>query len=184
MELLKTSWVEDTTASFPPRILRRMVREATKSPRITVQAFLASWGHQVSKSIIRRHLHNQSLIVRVARRKTFLTTRHRRKRLEFAKRHLHYDWNKVLRVNETKIESFCQVQHRYVWRRNRDGYKEKHLIPTVKYGGGSVMFWGCFNSIGPGALVRIDCIMNSTKYLAILAENLVPSARRLGLGRR
>ena len=68
--------------------------------------------------------------------------------------------------------------------RNRDAYKEKHLIPTVKYGGGSVMFWGCFNSRGPGTLVRIDGIMNSTKYQAILAENLVPSARRLGLGRR
>ena len=145
---------------------------------------MASWGHQVSKSTIRCHLHNHSLIGRVARRKPFLTTRHRRKCLEFAKRHLHYDWNKVLWSDETKIESFCQVQHQHVWRRNRDAYKEKHLIPTVKYGGGSVMFWGCFNSRGPGALVRVDGIMNSTKYQAILAENLVPSARRLGLGRR
>ena len=97
---------------LPPR--------TTKSPRITVkelQALVASWGHQVSKSTIRRHLHNHSLIGRVARRKPFLTTRHRRKRLEFAKRHLHYDWNKVLWSDETKIESFCQVQHRHVWHR-------------------------------------------------------------------
>ena len=42
------------------------------------------------------------------------------------------------------------------------------------------MFWGCFNSRGPGALVRIDGIINSTKYQVILAKNLVPSARRLG----
>ena len=54
----------------------------------------------------------------------------------------------------------------------------------MKYGGGSVMFWGCLNSRGPRALIRIDGIMNSTKYQAILAENLVPSARRLGLGHR
>ena len=43
------------TASCPPGILRRMVREATKSPRITVkelQALVASWGHHVSKSTI------------------------------------------------------------------------------------------------------------------------------------
>jgi uncharacterized protein YneF (UPF0154 family) len=49
---------------------KRMVREATKSPRITVkelQAFVASWGHQVSRSTIRRHLHNQRLFGRVAR---------------------------------------------------------------------------------------------------------------------
>ena len=79
-----------------------------------------------------------------------------------------------------KLICFCQVQHLHVWRRNRDAYKEKHLIPTVKYGGGSVIFCGCFNCRVPGSLVRIDGIMNSTKYQAILAENLVPSARRLG----
>ena len=91
---------------LPPRILRRMMREATKSSRITVndlQVLVASWGHQVSKSTIRCHLHNHSLIGRVARRKRFLTTRHRRKHLEFAKSHLHYDWNKVLWSDETKM---------------------------------------------------------------------------------
>ena len=88
----------------------------------------------------------------------------------------------MLWSDETNIERFCQVHHRHVWRKNRDAYKEKHLIHTVKYGGGSVMFWGCFNSRGPGAMVMIDDIMNSTKYQAIWAENLVPSARRLGLG--
>ena len=140
------------------------MREATKSPRITVkelQALVVSLGHQVSKSTIRHHLHNHSLIGRVSSRKLFLTTSHRRKCLEFAKRHLHYDWNKVLWSDETKTESFCQVQHWHVWHRNRDAYKEKHLIPTVKYGGGSVMFWGCFNSRVPGVMVRIDGIINS-----------------------
>ena len=74
-----------------------------------------------------------------------------------------------------KWKVFFQVQHRNVWRRNRDAYKEKHLIPMMKYGGGSVMFWGCYNSRVPAALV---------KYQAILAETLVPSARRLGHSRR
>ena len=58
-----------------PRILRRMVREATKSPRITVkelQAFVASWGHQVSKSKV-------------------------------CQMHLPYDWNKVLWSEETNM---------------------------------------------------------------------------------
>ena len=74
--------------------------------------------------------------------------------MEFAKHNLHYDWNKVLWSDQTKIERFCQVQH-----------QEQRCIPilTVKYGGGSAMFWGCFNSRGPGALVRIDGITNSTK---------------------
>ena len=37
---------------------------------------------------------------------------------------------------------------------------------------------------GPGAYVRINGIMNSTKCQGILAKNLVPSARKLILGRR
>ena len=99
-----------------------------------------------------------------------MTPRHRRKHLEFAKRHFNYDWKKVLWSDETKFERFGQIQHRHVWRRNRDAYTERQLIPTVKYGGGSVMFWGCFNSRGPGALVEIDGIMNSTKFQAILCQ--------------
>ena len=51
------------------------------------------------------------------------------------------------------------------------------VIPTVKYGGGSVMLWGRFAASGPGALVKINGIMNSTKYQDILAKNLVASDR-------
>ena len=116
---------------LPPRILRRMVREATKSSQGS-QCLAGLGAGNPGFATIRHHLHNHSLIGRVARRKPFLTTRHRRKRLEFAKRHLHYDWNKAIWSDETKIERFCQVQHRHVWRRNRDAYKEKHLIATVK----------------------------------------------------
>ena len=120
---------------LPPRIGRRMLREATKSPRITVkylQALVTSWGHQVSKSTIRRHLHNHRLFGRVSRRKPFLTPRH--KHLEFAKRYLlNDDRKKVLWSDATNIERFGQIQHLHVWRRNRDAYKERNLIPTVKY---------------------------------------------------
>ena len=65
MELLKTSLGRGCNCIFLPMILRRMVREVTKFPRITVkelQALVASWGHQASKSTIRHHLHNHSLI--------------------------------------------------------------------------------------------------------------------------
>ena len=44
------------------------------------------------------------------------------------------------------------------------------------------MLWGCFTASGPGALVNINGIMNSTKYQDILANNLVASARKLRNG--
>ena len=53
-------------------------------------------------------------------------------------------------------------------------------MPTFKYGG-SLIIWGCFAASGPGAL-KINGIMNSTKYQDILARNLVASTRKLTLG--
>src|SRR4029434_11026322 len=37
--------------------------------------------------------------------------------------------------------NFDSKRSKWVWRRNEDGYREKHLIPSVKYGGGSVIAW-------------------------------------------
>ena len=69
------------------------------------------------------------------------------------------------------------------WRRQKEIHAEKYLIPTVKYGGGSLMLWGCFSSKGPGQLVRIHGIMDSIKYQQILNQNLTASARKLKLSR-
>ena len=77
------------------------------------------------------------------------------------------------------MQLFVHVHRQQVWRQKRDAYKEKPLIPTVKYGGGSLMLWGCFAVSGPEALVKINGIMNSSKWQDILAKNLVPSARKL-----
>lgn len=34
-------------------------------------------------------------------------------------------------------------------------FKEENLVPAVKHGGGSLMFWGCFAASGTGCL---DCV--------------------------
>uniref|UniRef100_A0AAY5KIQ9 Tc1-like transposase DDE domain-containing protein n=1 Tax=Esox lucius TaxID=8010 RepID=A0AAY5KIQ9_ESOLU len=41
------------------------------------------------------------------------------------------------------------------------------------------MIWDCFSSAGTGALVRVEGIMNSSKYQTILAQNLQASVRKL-----
>ena len=66
-----------------------------------------------------------------------------------------------------KIELFGHVTHQHVWGQNKDEYKEKLCIPTVKYGGGSLMLWGCFSASGPGALVKINGIMNTSSTRAL-----------------
>lgn len=57
----------------------------------------------------------------------------------------------------------------------------KNLRPIVKYGGGSIMIWGCMTASGVGNLVVIEEIMDKYKYLAILKNNLKQSAEKLGI---
>ena len=69
----------------------------------------------------------------VARRKP-LSKGHMTARMEFAKRHLKTQTmrNKILWSDEIKIELFDLNAKHHVWRK-------PGTIPTVKYGGGSIM---------------------------------------------
>ena len=49
------------------------------------------------------------------------------------------------------------------------------VVPTVKYGGDSIMAWGCFGGNNTGDIVKIDRIMTKEVYLAILKNHAVPS---------
>uniref|UniRef100_A0A4W5QKM4 Receptor-type tyrosine-protein phosphatase F n=1 Tax=Hucho hucho TaxID=62062 RepID=A0A4W5QKM4_9TELE len=54
----------------------------------------------------------------------------------------------------------------------------------VKHGGGSIMLWGCFTTVGTGTLVRNEAKMNRAKYIEILYENWLQSAQDLRMGRK
>ena len=55
--------------------------------------------------------------------------------------------------------------------------------PTVKFGSGSIMIWGCFSSKGTGELQVIHGRMNGSMYREIIEKNLQKSATSLGHGR-
>ncbi|KAI4878085.1 hypothetical protein NFI96_027878, partial [Prochilodus magdalenae] len=68
-------------------------------------------------------------------------------------------------------------------RKKNAAYDPKNTVPTVKHGGGSIMFWGCFSAKGTGLLHRITGKMDGAMYRTILRDNLLPSARDLKMGR-
>ena len=94
------------------------------------------------RTTIAAALHQSGLYSRVARQKPFLSKRYMTASLEFAKRQLKDSQtmrNMILWSDEIKIELFGLNAKRHVWRK-------PGTIPTVKYGGGSIMLWGCFSA--------------------------------------
>ena len=71
----------------------------------------------------------------------------------------------------TKLKSNCLAIMTIVTFGGKRG-KPENTFPTVKYGGGSIMLWGCFAEGGTGALHKIDSIMRKGHYVEILKQQL------------
>lgn len=82
------------------------------------------------------------------------------------------------------MELFGLSAKRYVWRKSNTAHQPGNTIPTLKYGGGTIMLWGCFSAAGTGNIVRIDGRMNGAQYREILDKNLRPSAKKLKLRKK
>ena len=74
---------------------------------------------------------------------------------------------------ETTVELFGRNTQHYVWRKKGTAHQHQNLIPTVNYGGGSIMVWGCFAASGPGQLAIIDGKRNSQVYQDVLQEKAI-----------
>ncbi|GFX19797.1 transposable element Tcb1 transposase [Trichonephila clavipes] len=132
---------------------------------------------------IRKILKKAGYHGRVARKKPHISAVNRQKHLDFANEHVNKPpqfWGKVLFSDESK---FCMLGikgRKLVWR--KQGTALENLVPTVKYGGGGVMVWGCMAANGVGRLTFIDWTLNHMGYINILKENFKQSAQDLNLG--
>uniref|UniRef100_A0A9J8BDU2 Transposase Tc1-like domain-containing protein n=1 Tax=Cyprinus carpio carpio TaxID=630221 RepID=A0A9J8BDU2_CYPCA len=164
------------------RARRKLVRDATKRPTATLkqlQEFMTKSGHCVHLTTASQILHKCGLYGRVARKKPLLKKCHVKSQLNFAKT-LFEDSE----ADETNIELFGLNTKRYVWWKSNTAYHPNNSIPTVKHGDGDILLWGSFSADGTGALVRTEGKMDGAKYRQILEKNLLPSARKLSIGRR
>ena len=58
-------------------------------------------------------------------------------------------------------------------------YNPENIQPSLKSGRITAGLWGWMAASGPGELVEIDARMNSSQYISILEEVLVPSVRAM-----
>lgn len=168
------------------RMMMRKVREQPKTTRQELVNDLEAVGTSVTKKTVGNTLRRYGLNSCSARKVPLLKKAHVQARLKFASEHLNDSekaWEKVLWSDETKVELFGINSTRRVWRMKKREYDPKNTIPTVKHGGGNIMFWGCFSAKGTGQLHRIMGPMNAAMYCNILDKNLLSSARTLKMPR-
>ena len=95
-----------------------------------------------------------------------------------------YDfWEKLIWSDKTKVELFGKNTATSVWRKNGTANKKHNTIPTVKFGGYSIIIWGCFSSKGTSEFQVIRGRIKGSMYREILEKNLLKSANSLGHGR-
>lgn len=163
-------------------IHRIVVRDPTTSASRIAEEVASTSNTTFCLQTVRNVIHKFNYYGRVQRKKPLISETNRKKRLEFAKSFLNKDldfWKEVIFSDESKYNIFGSDGRKYVWRKPNTEFQARHVRPTVKHGGGSVLVWGCMSWNGIGNLTFIDGIMNDQKYVDMLRANLASSAEKL-----
>ena len=79
-------------------------------------------------------------------------------------------------TDETKINLHGSDGIRYVWKRiNEPILTSKTIRRSKRFGGGGVMFWGCFGAKNIGYACKVIGPVNSDVYEQILKDQFLPS---------
>lgn len=161
------------------RLARRMILSgkvdtATKVAKKLKEDNIAT----VHAKTIRRTLRSQGLVAVTKKKKPRLTARHWQLRLEFANKYKDWtleDWKQVVWSDETKINRLGSDGRSWAWKPKGSGITDRLIQPTLKFGGGSLMLWGCMTYQGVGFAARIEGRMDSELYISILEEDYLNS---------
>ena len=106
--------------------------------------------------------------------------RHIRRRLAFALGHRHWtvgDWKRVVWSGETKVCPQGFGGRELVWKRPGGVLTEQQVQGTVKFGGGSLMMWGCMTAQGVGYACRIEGGLDAELYANILEDEFLATLK-------
>uniref|UniRef100_A0A914WNK9 Paired domain-containing protein n=1 Tax=Plectus sambesii TaxID=2011161 RepID=A0A914WNK9_9BILA len=161
---------------------KRIVWLSKKSPFLTANAIRNDLNvMDVSTSTVKKRLRDSGLYGRRPAKKPLVSKKNKARQLKFARDHefrTPLEWKKILWSDESKFLLFGTDGNVYVRRPAGARFDVKYQLPTVKYGGGNVMVWGCFSRSGVGPIHRIDGIMDKHVYKSILKDVMLPFARR------
>jgi transposase len=89
------------------------------------------------------------------------------------------EWRNIIFTDESRFCLHKSDGRTRVWRKPGERFHKECVNTTVKFNGGSVMFWGCFSWWGVGPLVLVEGNMDSDDYINILSKDFIPWANEL-----
>jgi len=105
---------------------------------------------------------------RTPRKKSYVNSRNKKKRIAFANKYLSKDntfWDRVLWSNESKFNLFGSDGRIKVWRKVSEELNKYCLHSTIKHSGGSVFVWGFISCSEAGNVVLIEEVMDIIKIV-------------------
>jgi len=127
---------------------------------------------KVAHATIYHHLKEKSYQSSVPTPTPMITEEQRIARLGWALRHQNDDWKRTFFVDETAFSLFRNTIR--VW--HKAGGRPTRKLPKNRQ---KVMAWGGFSIQGRAPLYTLTIIMDSSVYIEILKDNLLPTARRM-----
>eukprot|EP00301_Raphidiophrys_heterophryoidea_P003150 c11435_g1_i1.p1 GENE.c11435_g1_i1~~c11435_g1_i1.p1 ORF type:complete len:118 (-),score=20.00 c11435_g1_i1:225-578(-) len=103
-----------------------------------------------------------------------------KQRLQFARKYQNWtiaDWKQVIFSDESKICRINSGGRVGVWGRPEAGLSAQNTSPTLKFGGGQIMVWGCMTWSGVGEFCRIFTTMDAEVYVSILQDELMTTIK-------
>lgn len=153
----------------------KIVKMAEKEHNITaiqIQEKMEERGVGLSVETVRRRLRKSGGKFSNEISKPLLKEDHRKKRLQWAKKHKNFDWNRVVFTDESTFQLYTSKKK--VWQFPG----RKKVFRSVKHPP-KVHVWGCFSASGFGKLFCFQRNLNAEFMCTIYEQGLLASTSKL-----
>jgi len=163
--------------------LQLITSEKAENASQITQALQSITNQSFTTQTTHNHLRTAGMKAVVKAKKPLLTKRDRKEWMDFALARLHWTvegWKTVVWSDETKINRLGSDGRKWAWKKAGEGLSDRLVNETVKFGGGSLMMWGCMLWEGVGYGCKIDGKMDGELYTKILHDELQESLAYYG----